>query len=322
MDGSVAARRSWADGRGGRRTTTFDLVIIGAGAAGESAANEARELGLRVAIVDRRWYGGSCPHIACVPSKALLHAAAAHKADPEGYPWSRASARRDWMVNRAPDAPWPDDSGHRTRLEDAGVVVQPGVATIVARGEVEVVHDGAVHRLVGREIVVAVGSFSTMPDIPGLAEAKPWTNEQATLARELPRSLVVLGGGASGCEMAQVYARFGVPATLVHSRPLLAAQMHPRNAAVLRSALERDSVTVRTGVRAVGVRAGMGTDGARHPRPWGRIERRGARQSARGGPDDAHPGPRTRALRHRCDRPGRLSAGRTHACGRGTAHGR
>jgi pyruvate/2-oxoglutarate dehydrogenase complex dihydrolipoamide dehydrogenase (E3) component len=241
--------------------TTFDLVIIGAGAGGESAAYEARELGLRVAIVDRRWYGGSCPHIACVPSKALLHAAAEHKADPDGYPWSRASERRDWMVNRAPGAPWPDDSGHRTRLEDAGVVVQPGVATIVARGEVEVAHDGATHRLVAREVVVAVGSFSTVPDIPGLAEASPWTNEQATLARELPRSLVVLGGGPSGCELAQVYARFGVPTSLVHSHQLLAAQMHPRNAEVLRTALERDGVTVRTGVRAVGVRAGAGADG-------------------------------------------------------------
>ena len=71
--------RSWADGRS---ATTFDLVIIGAGAAGESAAYEARELGLRVAIVDRRWYGGSCPHIACVPSKALLHAAAEHQGRP------------------------------------------------------------------------------------------------------------------------------------------------------------------------------------------------------------------------------------------------
>jgi pyruvate/2-oxoglutarate dehydrogenase complex dihydrolipoamide dehydrogenase (E3) component len=243
-------------------TTEFDLVIIGAGAAGESAAYEASGLGLRVAIVDRRWFGGSCPHIACIPSKALLHAAAEHKADPEGYPWSRASARRDWMVNRAPDAPWPDDSSHRSELEHAGVVVQPGVATIVARGEVEVVHDGAVHRLTAQEIVVAVGSFSTVPDIPGLADAVPWTNEQATLTRELPRSLVVLGGGATGCELAQVYARFGVPTSLVHSRPLLAAQMHPRNAAVVRTALERDGVTVRTGVRAVGVRARAGHDGA------------------------------------------------------------
>jgi pyruvate/2-oxoglutarate dehydrogenase complex dihydrolipoamide dehydrogenase (E3) component len=243
-------------------TTTFDLAIIGAGPGGEAAAYAARELGLRVAIVDRRWFGGACPHIACVPSKALLHAAAEHVANPDRYSWNRASARRDWMVNRAPDAPEPDDSGHRKGLEDAGAVVHPGVATIVGRGEVEVVHDQAVHRLRAREVVVAVGSASTVPDIPGLREASPWTNEQATLARELPASLVVLGGGASGCELAQVYARFGVPTTLVHSHPLLAAQMHPRNAEVLRTALERDGVTVRTGVRAVGVRAGMGTRGA------------------------------------------------------------
>ncbi|MET0772141.1 MAG: NAD(P)/FAD-dependent oxidoreductase [Candidatus Limnocylindrales bacterium] len=241
---------------------TFDLVIIGAGAAGESAAYEACALGLRVAIVDRRWYGGSCPHIACVPSKALLHAAAEHRVDPDGYPWTRASERRDWMVNRAPDAVEPDDSGHRKRLEDAGATVHPGSARIVGRGRVEVAHDGAVHVLEAREVVVAVGSFSTVPDLPGLDEAAPWTNEQATLTRELPRSLVVLGGGPSGCELAQVYARFGVPVSLVHSRPLLAAQMHPRNADVLRTALERAGVTVRTGVRATGVRARMGADGA------------------------------------------------------------
>lgn len=243
-------------------TPPFDLVIIGAGAAGESAAFEARELGLRVAIIDRRWFGGSCPHIACVPSKSLLHAAAEHRVGPDRYPWSRASARRDWMVNRAPDAAEPDDSGHRRRLDGAGVVVHPGDARVIGRGRVEVTHDDAVHVLEAREVVVAVGSFSAVPDLPGLADANPWTNEQATLARELPRSLVVLGGGASGCELAQAYARFGVPVTLVHSHPLLAAQMHPRNAEVLRTALERDGVMVRTGVRAAGVRAAMGADGA------------------------------------------------------------
>jgi dihydrolipoamide dehydrogenase len=243
-------------------TLTFDLVIIGAGAAGESAAYEARELGLSVAIIDRRWFGGSCPHIACVPSKALLHAAAEHTVDPAGYPWPRASERRDWMVNRAPDALEPDDSGHRKRLEEAGVTVQPGTARIVGRGRVEVHHEYASHVLQGREVVVAVGSFSTVPDIPGLDEAAPWTNEQATLVRDLPRSLLVLGGGPTGCELAQAFARFGVPTTLVHSHPLLAAQMHRRNAEVLRVALERDGVSVRTGVRAVGVRAHAGRDGA------------------------------------------------------------
>ena len=101
-----------------------------------------------------------------------------------------------------------------------------------------------------------------MPRIEGLAEVRPWTNEDATLARELPRSLVVLGGGPTGCELAQVYARFGVPTTIVQSGPRLAPTDHPRNSEVIQATLERDGVTVRTQVRAVRARAGAGTDGA------------------------------------------------------------
>ena len=89
-----------------------------------------------------------------------------------------------------------------------------------------------------------------------------WTNREATLARELPRSLLVLGGGPTGCELAQVYVRFGVPTTIVQSGPRLAPTDHPRNSDVIRAALERDGVTVRTGVRALRARAGAGTDGA------------------------------------------------------------
>ncbi|MGZ8502771.1 MAG: FAD-dependent oxidoreductase, partial [Candidatus Limnocylindrales bacterium] len=79
---------------------TFDFVIIGAGPAGEAAAHKARELGATVAIVDRRWFGGSCPFIGCLPSKALLYSAARHAANHAAYDWSRASAHRDFMVNR------------------------------------------------------------------------------------------------------------------------------------------------------------------------------------------------------------------------------
>ena len=85
---------------------------------------------------------------------------------------------------------------------------------------------------------------------------------EATLARELPRSLVVLGGGPTGCELAQVYVRFGVPTTIVQSGPRLAPTDHPRNSAIIRDALERDGVIVRTGVRAIRARAGAGPDGA------------------------------------------------------------
>ncbi len=141
-------------------------------------------------------------------------------------------------------------------------MVYRGEGRITGRGAVTVTHDGTSHELAARNVVVAVGSFSKLPPIEGLRETHPWSNREATLARELPRSLLVLGGGPTGCELAQVYARFGVPTTIVQSGPRLVPSDHPRNSEVIRFALERDGVTVRTGVRAVAARAGAGTDGA------------------------------------------------------------
>jgi pyruvate/2-oxoglutarate dehydrogenase complex dihydrolipoamide dehydrogenase (E3) component len=241
----------------------LDIIVIGAGASGESAAHTGRELGASVAIVDRRWFGGSCPHVGCVPSKSLLHSAAEHHANPGTYPWRRASSRRDYMVNRAEDAAEPDDGGHVRSLEAAGARVYRGDARITGRGRVTVTHDDQVHELRATALVVAVGSVSRRVDIPGMTAVRPWSNEEATLARELPRSLVVLGGGPTGCELAQVYARFGVPTTVVQSGPRLAPTDHPRNSEVIRAALEADGVTVRTGARAVKAHAGAGPD-ARH----------------------------------------------------------
>jgi pyruvate/2-oxoglutarate dehydrogenase complex dihydrolipoamide dehydrogenase (E3) component len=241
---------------------THDFVIIGAGPAGEAAAHKARELGATVAVIDRRWFGGSCPHIGCLPSKSLLADAARHHANSATLEWPRASAHRDFMINRATDAPEPDDTSHVKALTKVGAVVYRGTATITEPGRVAVRHDGVTHDLAGTNIVVAVGSVSKRPPIEGLDEVPTWTNEQATLARELPRSLVVLGGGPTGCELAQVYARFGVPTTIVQSGPRLAPTDHPRNSEVLRAALEADRVTVRTGVRALRARAGAGKDGA------------------------------------------------------------
>ena len=197
--------------------TTVDFAIIGAGPAGEAAAYKARELGASVAIVDKGWFGGSCPHVGCIPSKSLLDSAARHAANPASLPWSDASARRDWMVNRAPDAPEPDDASHVRALESAGARAYRGEGRIVERGVVEVRHDGRAHRIEARNVLVATGSASKVPPIPGMADVPYWTNRQATLARELPASLLVLGGGPTGCELAQVYARFGVPTSIVQS---------------------------------------------------------------------------------------------------------
>ena len=137
---------------------SFDFVVIGAGPAGEGAAHKARELGATVAVVDRRWFGGSCPHIGCVPSKALLYAAQRHHAGAD-YSWQRASERRDYMVNRPAGAAEPDDLSHVRSLEKAGVATFRGEGRITGRRRVTVTAaDGATTELEGRHVVVAVGS--------------------------------------------------------------------------------------------------------------------------------------------------------------------
>ena len=158
----------------------FDFVVVGARPAGEAAAYLALARGAAVAVAERDLVGGGCLFFACMPSKTLLHHAAVH-AQGGPHDWDRASARRDWMIGRE-GRDDPDDSGY-------------------------------VHRL--RHMVLAVGSTSRRPPIEGLDAVEPWTNREATSTRELPRSLVVLGGGPTGVEMAQIFARYGVPVTIV-----------------------------------------------------------------------------------------------------------
>lgn len=237
----------------------FDLVIIGAGPAGEAAAFLARERGASVAIIDRDLFGGACPFFACMPSKSLLHAAAVHAGGGD-YPWPKASARRDYMISRE-GIDYPDDHGHFQPLEAAGAVPMRGEARLDGPGRVIVSHDGVEHVLEAGAVIVAVGSTSKVPEMPGLADVPFWTNREATTARHLPESLLILGAGPTGVELAQVYARYGVPVTLVVPGPRILPRDHPRSSAVVAAALERDGVTIRTGARAIAAHAGAGEKG-------------------------------------------------------------
>lgn len=239
----------------------FDFVVIGAGAAGEAAAYEALRRGSSVVVVERELVGGSCPFWACMPSKALLHAAGVHAIGGD-YPWPRASAFRDYIINRE-DIPWPDDSGHVQRLGEAGAEVVRGEAHVSGPGRVTVrLPDGHERQINGRNLIIAVGSHSTVPDLPGLADVAAWSNKEATSLRSLPRSLVILGGGPTGLELAQVLAHYGVPVRLVHPRAYVNHRDHPRNSQALADALRRDGVDLHLGTRAVRVDAGAGEDGA------------------------------------------------------------
>ena len=174
------------------------------------------------------------------------------------------------MINRV-GRDYPDDSGHVRRLEAAGAGCIRGAARLDGPGRVVVTPTepgggpsatGSPRTLQASNVIVAVGSASKVPPVEGIGSITTWTNRDATSARQLPESLLVLGGGPTGVELAQVYARFGVPTTIVQSGSRLAPTDHPRNSEAARRALERDGVAVRLGVRALRAHAAKGTRGA------------------------------------------------------------
>jgi pyruvate/2-oxoglutarate dehydrogenase complex dihydrolipoamide dehydrogenase (E3) component len=233
-----------------RAMDRFDLVVVGAGAAGEAAAHYALAQGASVAVIDRGLFGGSCPFFACMPSKALLHAAAVHHGGGD-YPWSKASEFRDYMINRT-DSDTLDDSGHVRSLEAADATVIRGSASLAGPHQVRI----GDQLIAAEAVVLAVGSVSRVPhDLPGLDEAQPWTNVQGTGTRELPKSLLILGAGPTGVELAQVYTRYGVPVTLVHPRDRVHDREHRRSSELLGASLEAEGVRLRLGCRAVRVEA-------------------------------------------------------------------
>jgi pyruvate/2-oxoglutarate dehydrogenase complex dihydrolipoamide dehydrogenase (E3) component len=213
----------------------FDLVIIGAGPAGEAATNKARERGASVAVIDRDLFGGACPFFACMPSKSLLHSAGVHAAGGD-YPWPKASKRRDWMISREGIGP-PDDTKHYDDLKQVGAVPMRGTARLDGPGRVVVSHDGVEHVIEAGAVILAVGSTSKVPDMPGLDQVPYWTNRDATTARELPETMLVMGAGPTGVELAQAYARYQVPVTLVVPSSRILPRDHPRSSAAVAAGL-------------------------------------------------------------------------------------
>jgi pyruvate/2-oxoglutarate dehydrogenase complex dihydrolipoamide dehydrogenase (E3) component len=232
-----------------------DLIVIGGGPAGEAAAYEARAGGATVTLVEKDLVGGECPFWACLPSKTLLNQAARRHGGLD-VPWRHASDRRDWMISRE-GTDYPSDAGHVRNLEAAGARVVKGVARIASAGRVEVdAHGGGSESLEGRSIIVSAGSTPVVPPIPGLAEAGFWTNRDATSARELPSSLVVLGGGPVGVELAQVYARFDVRVTIVEAGDRILPRDHLLSSKAVADQLAEEGVEIRYGARAESVSAG------------------------------------------------------------------
>ena len=234
-----------------------NLIVIGAGAAGLVSSYIAAVVKAKVTLVESGAMGGDCLNYGCAPSKALIKSASLlHRmAHSQTYGIEKAEASfrfADVMdrVARVVREIEPHDSVER--YTGLGVDVRPGRAKIVDPWTVEVTTlDGRTERLTTRAIVIAAGAAPFIPPLPGLDEAGCLTSDTLWGLRELPRRLVVLGGGPIGCELAQCFARLGSQVTQIEMAPRLLMREDEDVSALARTALERDGVQVRCGSKAL-----------------------------------------------------------------------
>ena len=236
--------------------TDYDLVVLGAGATGLGAARTARKAGRRVAMVEAERPGGDCTHFGCVPSKALLESARRVQAARSGPSYGfTASVAVDFpaVMQRVADviADIEEDESPEL-LARQGIDLVPGYGRFVDAHTMQV--DG--RSITAERFVLACGSRATVPAVEGLPESGYLDNTTVFSLRELPKHLLVLGGGPIGVELAQAFRRLGAQVTLVQGPPRLLPREEPEAAAALTSVLEREGVTVLTGQVVERVSAG------------------------------------------------------------------
>jgi len=246
---------------------TFDVIVIGAGPAGENMAGRCTECDATIAVVEAELVGGECSYWACEPSKALLRPGEvlAEVARVPGAAAAMSGAldvraaldRRDHIVSN-----W-DDEPQARWLDGAGATLVRGHGRLVGARRVDVeLPDGSVRELEAtKAVVLATGSSAVIPPIDGLRDTRVWSSRDATSAQEVPERFVVLGGGVVGVELAQAWKRLGArEVTVIEAAPRLVANLEPFAGEQLAEAFTAEGIDVRTGVKAVGVHRAAGPD--------------------------------------------------------------
>src|SRR5689334_14986088 len=237
----------------------FDTLILGSGQGGKLLAWHLGRAGQRVAVVERQWVGGSCPAVACLPSKNEIWSArvahlARHAADfgtttgPVAVDMAKVRERKRSMVER-------EAAFHVQAYASSGAELIMGVGRFVGPKTIEVqLNDGGTRTLSGDQAVVNVGTHAAIPDVPGLRAAEPLTHIGALDLDRAPAHLIVLGGGYIGVEMAQAYRRFGSRVTIIEPSQRLMAREDADVAEEIQRILASEGIEVVLGARPTQVR--------------------------------------------------------------------
>src|SRR5215471_2829104 len=241
----------------------FDVVVFGSGVGGKLTAWTSASEGLRTAVVERRLIGGSCPNIACLPTKNIIHSAKVadfvrHDRDfGSGTPlalleMAEVRARKRRMVDGLV-------STHMDKYKESGAELVLGEGSFVAPKTIQVrPNNGGVRTLYGERVFLNLGTQAAIPDIPGLRAVKPLTHVEALELDRLPSHLIVLGGGYVGLEFAQAFARFGSRVTILERGPQLLPREDADVAEALLEVLRLDGVDSRLNVRVAKVEGSSG----------------------------------------------------------------
>src|SRR5580692_10100648 len=241
----------------------FDVLIFGSGTGGKLTAWTSASEGLRTAVVERRLVGGSCPNIACLPTKNVIHSAKVadfvrHDRDfgsgtaPASIEMAEVRARKRRMVEGLV-------SMHLDKYKESGAELIFGEGSFVGPKTIEVrLNNGGVRTLRGERVFLNLGTHAAVPDIPGLRAAKPLTHLEALELDRLPSHLLVLGGGYVGLEFAQAFVRFGSRVTVLERGPQLLPREDKDVAEAVLEFLRLDGVDVRLNVEVSQVEGSSG----------------------------------------------------------------